>query len=446
MWYTAIPMKILKVIHGYPMRYNAGSEVYSQGLAQALADRHEVHVFTRQENGFLPEYAMTRETDAADPRVALHVVNMARARDGYRHDAVGAAFGDLLDRIQPDVVHIGHLNHLSTSLPFEARRRGVPVAFTLHDYWLMCPRGQFIQMYPEDAADVWAVCDGQDDRKCATRCYVRYFSGGADEYELDAAYWTGWVNRRMAHIREVCDAVDVFIAPAKYLLRRFRDEFGIPAGKLTYLDYGFHIDRLQGRRRAPGEPFTFGYIGTHIPAKGINHLIESFGQVPGGVSGNPALRIWGRHRGAETESLMTLAASLPNDAGKRIKWMTEYRNQDIVADVFDRCDAIVVPSIWAENSPLVIHEALQARVPVITADYGGMAEYVRHERNGLLFAHRDPQSLAAQMRRLADDPALARRLGARGYVQSEDGDVPDMTRHALAVEKIYQDLIHPPLP
>ena len=57
--------------------------------------------------------------------------------------------------------------------------------------------------------------------------------------------------------------------------------------------------------------------------------------------------------------------------------MTEYRNQDIVADVFNRCDAIVVPSIWAENSPLVIHEALQAGVPVITADYGGMAEYVR---------------------------------------------------------------------
>ena len=60
----------------------------------------------------------------------------------------------------------------------------------------------------------------------------------------------------------------------------------------------------------------------------------------------------------------------------------------------------MVPSVWAENSPLVIHEVLQARVPVITADYGGMAEYVHHERNGLLFAHRDPASLAQQMQRL----------------------------------------------
>ena len=137
-----------------------------------------------------------------------------------------------------------------------------------------------------------------------------------------------------------------------------------------------------------------------------------------------------------------MAQSLPDSAGSRIEWMGEYRNQDIVADVFNRCDAIVVPSIWAENSPLVIHEALQARVPVITADYGGMAEYVHHERNGLLFAHRDPRSLAQQMQRLADDPKLAMRLGRRGYVQSDDGNVPDMVEHSLAVESIYHSLIN----
>ncbi len=54
-------MKILLVIHGYPMRYNAGSEVYTQSLAQALADRHEVHVFTRQQNKFLPDYVLTED-------------------------------------------------------------------------------------------------------------------------------------------------------------------------------------------------------------------------------------------------------------------------------------------------------------------------------------------------------------------------------------------------
>ena len=430
-------MIILQVIHGYPMRYNAGSEVYTQGLAQALAERHEVHVYTRQENAFLPEYTVQREEDPSDPRITLHVVNMARARDGYRHTSVDDAFAGLLDEIRPDVVHIGHLNHLSTSLVFKARERRVPVVFTLHDYWLMCPRGQFIQMYPEEPSDVWSVCDGQDDRKCAVRCYVRYFSGNEEEYELDASYWTDWVGRRMSHIREVCDAVDMFIAPSRYLLRRFRDEFGISERNLTYLDYGFNRKRMEGRSRTLGKPFTFGYIGTHIPAKGVNHLIESFGR----VSGEAKLRVWGRDRGVETAGLKALASSLPDSAGSRIEWMGEYRNQDIVADVFNRCDAIAVPSIWAENSPLVIHEALQARVPVITADYGGMAEYVQHERNGLLFSHRDPNSLARQMQRLADDPQLAMRLGRRGYVQSDDGNVPDMAEHSLVVEAIYHNVI-----
>ena len=263
------------------MRYNAGSEVYTQGLAHALAERHEVHVFTREENTFLPEYARQKEPNPAIPRITLHVVNMARARDGYRHQAVDDAFSSILDEIRPDIVHIGHLNHLSTSLVFHARNRRIPVVFTLHDYWLMCPRGQFIQMYPGDRSDPWAVCDGHDDRKCAVYCYRRYFGGDPATAETDTNYWTGWVGRRMDHVRDVCDAVDVLIAPSLYLLTRFRDEFGIPQGKLRFLDYGFHLERLKGRTRCRGEPFTFEYIGTHIPAKGVDRLIGAFGLVSG---------------------------------------------------------------------------------------------------------------------------------------------------------------------
>lgn len=77
-------MKILKVIHGYPMRYNAGSEVYSQTLCQGLADRHEVHVFTREEDPFAPDYRLRREQDPDDARITLHLVNNPRLKDRYR--------------------------------------------------------------------------------------------------------------------------------------------------------------------------------------------------------------------------------------------------------------------------------------------------------------------------------------------------------------------------
>ncbi len=430
-------MRILQVIHGYPMRFNAGSEVYTQALAQGLAERHEVHVFTRYEDPFAPDYSMLRERDPDDPRVALHLVNMPNSRDRYRHEGVDHRFAELLDTLRPHIVHVGHLNHLSTSLVEQAASRGMPLVFTLHDYWLMCPRGQFMQMHPEDPNNLWAACEGQEDRKCAERCYARYFSGAPEEREQDVAHWADWVHRRMAHVRRMAERVDLFIAPSRYLLERFRDDFGLPADKLRSLDYGFDLGRLAGRERQPEQDFVFGYIGTHIPAKGIHHLLEAFGQ----VRGRARLRIYGRPREANTEALKALARALPRDAADRVEWLPEYRNTDIVRDVFNHVDAIVVPSIWAENSPLVIHEALQARVPVITADTGGMREYVQDRVNGLLFEHRSPVALARALRRLVDEPTLASRLGARGYLQSESGDVVDMKDHVHEVEALYARVI-----
>ena len=430
-------MRILQVIHGYPMRYNAGSEVYTQTLCQALAERHEVHVFTRQVNPLLPDYILHDERDPDDERVRLHVVNLARSKDRFADINVDQGFAELLDRFQPDVVHIGHLNHLSTSLVFEAARRGIPVVFTLHDYWLMCPRGQFIQIHPESPSEVWAPCNGQDDRKCAERCYTRYSSGIPEARGEETAYWASWVGRRMRQAREVAEVVDLFIAPSRYLHDRFRDEFGILPGKLAYLPYGFDRTRLGRLSRNGNEPFTFGYIGTHTPAKGIHLLIEAFSR----QSEEARLRIWGKPQDQTTAALRSLSEIHLNGASERIEWRPEYPNREIAREVFEHVDALVVPSIWIENSPLVIHEALQARVPVITADAGGMAELIQHGVNGLLFERRNPNSLADAMGRFVEEPALARHLGQRGYLGSPSGDVPDVRTHVRAVEVLYEQVI-----
>lgn len=427
-------MRVLLVIHGYPSRYNAGSEVYTQALARALVASHAVRVFTRQEDPFVPAYTTTHEADAADPRVRLTVVNNSESRDRYQHSEIDAAFANLLDEFKPDVVHINHVSHLSTSLLARVSERRIPLVFTLHDFWLMCPRGQFIQRTSGAGEEPFPLCGGQEDRKCAERCYGLYFSGAPEQREADAARWTAWVSERMRHVREMAALVDLFIAPSRYLLGRFRDEFGVPTERIQFLDYGFDLARFGGRWRVPESRFVFGYIGTHIPAKGIHHLLDAFSR----VRGEPLLRIWGRPRDPYTASLRRIAAALPNGAAARVEWCGEYQNERIVPEVFDRVDAIVVPSIWTENSPLVIHEAQQARVPVVTADIGGMAEYVRHEINGLLFCHRDPASMAAEMQRLVDDPGLSLRLGARGYLYSDSGDVPSIESHARAIEDAYE--------
>ncbi|MFT6914783.1 MAG: glycosyltransferase involved in cell wall biosynthesis [Motiliproteus sp.] len=430
-------MKIVKVIHGYPMLYNAGSEVYSQTICHGLVKRgHEVHVFTREEDSFKPDGAMRYSQDADVPAITLHLVNNPRHRDRYRLEVIDQRFAQLLDQVKPDIVHIGHLNHLSTSLVFAAKERNIPIVYTLHDYWLMCPRGQFMQMHSADD-NLWAACDGQENRKCASQCYARYFSGAQEEQEQDLNYWEDWVARRMAHIHEVVNQVDLFISPARYLKERYERDFGLPESKSIYLDYGFDRSRMAGRKRIPGEPFTFGYIGTHIPAKGVHQLIEAFGK----LNGDAKLRIWGRDRGQDSQALRAIAEALPLHKRHCVEWMPEYKNQQIAVDVFSNTDAIVTSSIWVENSPLVIHEAQQARVPVITADTGGMGEYVEHQVNGLLYRHRDVDDLASQMQVLLDDPELARRLGERGYAYSEDGEIPCIDQHILDLEACYEGLV-----
>ena len=428
-------MKIVKVIHGYPMLYNAGSEVYSQTICHGLAKQgHEVHVFTREEDSFRPDGAIRQVTDADVPDITIHLVNNPRHKDRYRLNIIDIRFAELLDKIKPNIVHIGHLNHLSTSLVFEAKKRHIPIVYTLHDYWLMCPRGQFMQMHSDD---LWAACDGQEDTKCANQCYARYFSGSDNEYMEDLKYWTHWVTRRMAHIQTVVDQVDLFISPAQYLKNRYEEDFNLPKNKSIYLDYGFDRSRMKERKRDKNEAFTYGYIGTHIPAKGIHHLIQAFGQ----LKGNAKLRIWGRDRGQDSRSLRAIAKSLPKDKQESIEWMPEYKNQNIVAEVFNKTDVIVTPSIWVENSPLVIHEAQQVKVPVITADAGGMGEYVKHNVNGLLYEHRNINDLAKQMQTLLDDPKLAERLGEKGYLFSDDGQIPDIESHIHDLEYHYKQLL-----
>ena len=70
-----------------------------------------------------------------------------------------------------------------------------------------------------------------------------------------------------------------------------------------------------------------------------------------------------------------------------------------------------------------------------------MAEYVQHQTNGLLFKHRDADSLALQMQRLVDAPELGQKLGQRGYLPSDTADVPAMEDHIRELMEHYSRAI-----
>jgi glycosyltransferase involved in cell wall biosynthesis/MoaA/NifB/PqqE/SkfB family radical SAM enzyme len=442
-------MRILKIIHGYPPNYNAGSEVYTQSICEELSKENEVFVFTREENPYAPDF--TIRTQKLKENLTLFFVNMAQGKDGFRHREIDSQFAELLDNIKPDIAHIGHLNHLSTGIIDELNRKQIPVVFTLHDFWLMCPRGQFLQRN-SDGEKVWQLCDKQENCKCASICYKPLHSGYTSSFDNmlsyefehkipcrkdvlnDQQYWENWIDARMDETRSVINKVDAFIAPSHYLRNRFIAEFNVPENKLTYLDYGFpthYLTPTYNRKR--NKHFTFGYIGTHVPSKGINLLIEAFKK----LEGDAELLIWGSKAQQSTIALMEIAG----EYNLSIQFKGEYINKNLADEVFSQVDCIVVPSIWGENSPLVIHEAQSCRVPVITADFGGMKEYVQHHLNGLLFEHRNIYSLAEQLRFAVENPNLMKGLGQRGYLYSEDGNVPDIHNHCKELEKIYRQFI-----
>jgi glycosyltransferase involved in cell wall biosynthesis len=418
-------MHILKIIHGYPPSYNAGSEVYSQNIVNELKKNHRVTVFTREENPFRPDFELRQKSENG---VHFIFANMPRDKDAYNHTILNKRFAEALNELQPDIAHVGHLNHLSIGLVDELYRVGIPIIFTLHDFWLMCPRGQFLQRN-FDGKNTNRLCSGQENSKCAVNCYGMYFSNTKSK-----DYYSFWIEQRMKSIRKILPKIDLFIAPSVYLMNRFINDFEIPAAKIRYLDYGFPLHYLRPVKPKQSKIFTFGYIGTHIPAKGIDLLIDAFSKLK-----QPAkLKIFGRSNGQITEVLKQKAKACPQP----VEFCGEYINEYLVEAVFTKTDAIVVPSIWAENSPLVIHEAQACSIPVITADYGGMAEYVEHKVNGLLFKHRHTASLAKQMEYALNNPKQMSELGRRGYLYSPEGKVPNITKHVQTLESLYKQFIN----
>jgi glycosyltransferase involved in cell wall biosynthesis len=423
-------MKILKVIHGYPPLFNAGSEVYTQTLCNELSKENEVFIFTREENPYLSEFHLRKEI--RQPNLEIYFINIPRGKDGYRHEKMDIVFHKFVQEVKPDIAHIGHLNHLSTGFVNILYEQKIPIVYTLHDFWLMCPRGQFLQTNFGNS-DYYQLCESQEDRKCATNCYNAYFSGRNESLENEIENWTDWISQRMKEIHSLCQKVAVFISPSQYLRDRYVKEFSIPEEKILLLDYGFHLERFKKYYTYKVRAFTFGYIGTHIPAKGVNLLLDAFLK----IEEPTVLKIWGRDNGQSTLALKEKARLSKN----KIEFQGEYKNASIAKSVFAEIDCLVVPSIWMENSPLVIHEAQQSKIPVITASAGGMKEFVAHKVNGLLFEHRDINSLREQMEFAINNPFTMKDLGKKGYLYSETGDVPSIETHTAKILGIYDALI-----
>ena len=103
-------------------------------------------------------------------------------------------------------------------------------------------------------------------------------------------------------------------------------------------------------------------------------------------------------------------------------------------DVYGNLDVLVVPSLWLENSPLVIHEARMAGVAVIGSNIGGIPGLIQHDVNGLLVPPGSVDALAAALQQLATDRHLLDRLSrAPHHIKSIEDDAAEWEKRYAAV-------------
>jgi glycosyltransferase involved in cell wall biosynthesis len=419
-------LRILFTTHQFFPESRAGVELVTLGLARELKARgHEPFVLaarrTVPHSDLLPNETEDYELEG------IPVRRIGRPEEGltrpyelnYRNDEMAERTREYVRKVGPDLVHAMHLQGLSASVLPVFEELGLPVVFTAADFWPVCP---VVDLRRHDGV----MCEGPDVSHCV-RCLasrstdprlrkaasllpgaVTNAAGLASRTPLSRLSFplrqVEAVRERPAYIRDRMESVDQILAYT-HLTRDLLVANGVGRGKIHVSPYGIDTSHVSTQRR-PSATLRFGFVGTLAPHKGPDLLVRAFGMLPPGV--DATVSIHGSEKGYET-----YAAGLRDLAGDdgRIGFPGPFSREEL-GSVLAGLDVLVVPSRWYENAPGVIFEAFAAGMPVISTDLGGMSEFVRPGKNGLLFALEDAEDLAGRLRALIEDNDLLGRLRA----------------------------------
>jgi glycosyltransferase involved in cell wall biosynthesis len=319
-----------------------------------------------------------------------------------------------LAEIQPDIVHFHHSLLLGYDMIRETRRTlpNAVIVYTLHEFMAICKHsGQMVK------TGTYELCTASSARLC---------------HECFPAIPASTFALRKRFIESAFDLVDMFIAPSAAQRDRYV-EWGIPSERIMCENYGrFPVEPLPdppeaGRRR------RLGFFGQITPFKGVDILLEAMKLLEKeGVAAR--LSVWGANMEIQGKPFQDRIARLLDHTAASVRFAGAYEQADL-PKLMSSIDWVVVPSIWWETGPLVIHEAMMHRRPVICSDIGSMAERISHEGNGLQFRVRDPVDLAKVIRRAVESPELWDRL--RGQIR----DPHSMEDHLAVIVALYHDLL-----
>ncbi len=429
----SLPMRILFPIHVWHPEARGGTEVHARAVAKALtAAGHQVGVFARTGRPGRPEYEVTTEWDG--PVSVTRINNTWRDNLDfewmYKNRRIHEAFARELDEFKPDLVHVHHLTGLSSTILEEVKLRKLPLVFTLHDFWTVCPRGQRITRDLE-------ICSRVDRTrcwKCLGGMWPHIFGPTSTDPlivdrrgDLSPTTLAEW-DRHMAYVLGLCDRL---ITPSEFHRERMLD-LRIDPARLVSLPHGLSEEGLTRGPRESRPIRKIGYIGSVIPTKGAHILLKAFRLLEGE---DLELHIHGEisahHEDASYGNrLRQIAGNAPN-----IHFHGGYDPSE-VGDILAGLDLLVVPALWWETFCLTVREGLLSGLPVIASDLGAVREALDGETDGLLFEPGNAKDLARQITRVVTDPDLAQKLRDRGAsVKRLTQYLPELLSHYEAARR-----------
>jgi glycosyltransferase involved in cell wall biosynthesis len=217
-------------------------------------------------------------------------------------------------------------------------------------------------------------------------------------FEHLAVRTDAWTQRRLKQLS--APFFTAHVAVGEKAAREIELDARRPAGTIRSIHNGVRDRRLTQMPRPFAGP-AVGSIGRLDSQKGYDVLLQSLADLP-----DVGAVIVGD--GPERLRLEILAAEL--GVAERVEFLG--RRAD-ARDFLTAFDVFVLPSRF-EGFPLVLLEAMLARLPVVATDVGSVTEAVRDGVTGLVVQPDDPRALAQAIRTLLDDPEKRRTLGEAG--------------------------------
>ena len=384
--------RVMVISHGHPDFSVGGGENAAYAQFRELRRRGVEAMFvarTGQSPGHAGAAFSNRTVDGSE------VLFSAPPVDHFRHSTsdrriIYQEFRALLERFNPTVVHFHHYVHLGLEMIREVRHfmpQG-KIFLTLHEFLAMChAQGQMLKVNG-------LLCS----KAVPLDCHQCFPGTTPQEFFMRELFVKSFLN--------LCDG---FISPSQFLRDRYV-AWGLPAEKMTVLENG-QPPATSITAPAPLALRTrFVVLGQLSRLKGTPVVLEAARLLPKSLRKSISLEIHGAMQWEPEEFKAELRRGL-EDLGPTVSYGGPYRHAD-VAGIIHRSGWVIQPSIWWENSPLVIQEAFCAGRPVICSNIGGMAEKVADRLSGLHFRVGSASDLAARIEEAATTPGLWESLCA----------------------------------